>query len=260
MNFFKKLFGKKEEEFQPDNSVLLKLLKGYNKNPSNDTYKLVYEELQGNRAILYVPSEHDVKNQNTEWETAKKDTEIGFTSVFNLDGLLVFGVFTSEEAILKWSKKETTYVAMPAKVVLEIAKKNNFNRVVIDSDQETMFVLERNVSNSNKVEIEKETEVLIWYPKNPISGAHKKQLCTAFSKVSSIKEVFHFGMTRNNEQIFILAFVLEEINENSKLAVLSAMNDGMLGFDMEFPLEILYVKEGDHWYETGSNFDVFYKR
>jgi hypothetical protein len=185
---------------------------------------------------------------------------VGFTSVFNVDGLLVFGVFTSETALSKWIDKETAFMAMPARVVMEMAQENNFGRIVIDSDQETMFVLERNVSNTNEITIQEDTKVLIWYPKNPISGAHKTQLCTAFSKVSSIKEVYHFGMTRNDEAIFILAFLLDEVNENSRLAVLSAMNDGMNGFSTEFPIEMMYVKEGDDWHTTGNNFEVFYRR
>lgn len=260
MNFFKKLFGKKEEEFQPDNSVLLQCLHNYQKNPDNDNYKLVYDELQGNRAILYVPSVNDNSITNTEWKTTKVDAKVSFTSVFNIDGLLVFGVFTSEQALVKWTQKQTTYIAMPAKQVLDLAKQNNFNRIVIDSDQNTMFVLERDVSNTKTIEIEKTTEVLVWTPKQPISGSHKNQLCHAFSKVSSIKEVYHFGMTRNGEQILILSILLDELNDNSRLAVLSAINDGMRGFELDLPLEMLYINEMDSWYEKSKQFDLFYSR
>ncbi len=259
MNIFNKLFGKKETEFSPDNSVLLQLIQGYHQNETPDNYKKVIDELYGPRAFLVVPS--DGKQSTSDaWHTLKKGATVGFTSVFDVDGLLVFGVFTSETALSKWIDKETAFMAMPARVVMEMAQENNFGRIVIDSDQETMFVLERNVSNSNEIAIKEDTEVLIWYPKLPISGAHKTQLCTAFSKVSSIKEVYHFGMTRNDEAILILAFLLEEVNENSRLAVLSAMNDGMNGFSTEFPLEMMYVKKGDDWHKTGNNFEVFYKR
>jgi hypothetical protein len=259
MNLFKKLFGKKETEFTPDNSVLLELIQVYHQNTTSENYGKVLEELQGPRAFLVVPSDGK-QSKSDEWHTLSKGTTVGFTSVFNVDGLLVFGVFTSETALSKWIDKETAFMAMPARVVMEMAQENNFGRIVIDSDQETMFVLERNVSNSNEIKIQEDTEVLIWYPKNPISGAHKTQLCTAFAKVSSIKEVYHFGMTRNDEAIFILAFLLDEVNENSRLAVLSAMNDGMNGFSTEFPLEMMYVKEGDDWHTTGNNFEVFYRR
>lgn len=259
MNIFNKLFGKKEPEFTPDNSVLLQLIQAYHQNETPENYKKVIGELHGPRAFLVVPS--DGKQSTSDaWHTLKKGATVGFTSVFDVDGLLVFGVFTSETALSKWIDKETAFMAMPARVVMEMAQENNFGRIVIDSDQETMFVLERNVSNSNEIAIKEDTEVLIWYPKQPISGAHKTQLCTAFSKVSSIKEVYHFGMTRNDEAIFILAFLLDEVNENSRLAVLSAMNDGMNGFSSEFPLEMMYVKEGDDWHKTGNNFEVFYKK
>lgn len=260
MNFFKKLFGKKQEEFQPDNTVLLELLHIYQKNPDTTNYKLVFEELQGNRAILYVPSVNDISLKNTEWETTKADTQVSFTSVFNQDGLLVFGVFTSEEALAKWTQRETTYIAMPAKQVLKLAQQNNFNRIVIDSDQDTMFVLERDVSNTKTIEIDKKTDVLVWTPKQPISGSHKNQLCQAFAKVSSIQEVYHFGMTRNGEQILILSILLDELNDNSQLAVLSAINDGMEGFELNLPLEMLYINEMDGWYKTSKEFELFYRK
>lgn len=259
MNLFNKLFKKKEPEFTPDNSVLLQLIQAYHQNKTTENYGKVMEELYGPRAFLVVPS--DGKQSTSDaWHTLKKGATVGFTSVFDVDGLLVFGVFTSETAMSKWINQESAYMAIPAHVVMEMAQEHNFGRIVIDSDQETMFVLERNVSNSNEIAINEDTEVLIWYPKQPISGAHKSQLCGAFAKVSSIKEVYHFGMTRNDEAILILAFLLDELNENSRLAVLSAMNDGMNGFNTELPVEMMYVKEGDDWQLTGLKFEIFYKK
>lgn len=259
MNFFKKLFGKKEPEFTPDNSVLLQLIQAYHQNETPENYKKVIEELYGPRAFLVVPTDGE-QSKSDEWKTLEKGTSVAFTTVFDVEGMLVFGVFTSETTLSKWTDRETAFMAMPARAVLDLAETHSFGRVVIDSDQDTMFVLERNVSNTNEITIEEDTEVLIWYPKQPISGDHKKQLCSAFAKVSSIKEVYHFGMTRNDEAILILAFLLDEVNDNSRLAVLSAMNDGMNGFSTEFPIEMMYVKEGDNWHTTGNNFEVFYKR
>jgi len=259
MNLFNKLFGKKEPEFTPDNTVLLQLIQAYHKNETPENYKNVIEELYGPRAFLVVPTDGE-QSKSDEWKTLEKGTSIAFTTVFDVEGMLVFGVFTSETALSKWTDRETAFMAMPARAVLDLAETHSFGRVVIDSDQETMFVLERNVSNTNEITIEEDTEVLIWYPMQPISGDHKKQLCSAFAKVSSIKEVYHFGMTRNDEAILILAFLLDEVNDNSRLAVLSAMNDGMNGFSTEFPIEMMYVKEGDNWHTTGNNFKVFYKR
>ena len=259
MNLFNKLFGKKEPEFTPDNSVLLQLIQAYHQNETPENYKKVLEELYGPRAFLVVPTDGE-QSKSDEWKTLKKGTRMGFTSVFNVDGLLVFGVFTSETALSQWINKETAFVAMPARVVLELAEEHSFGRIVIDSDQETMFVLERNISNMDQITVQEATEVLIWYPKEPIAGAHKAQLCKAFEKVSSIKEVYHFGMTRNEEAILILAFLLDEVNENSRLAVLGAMNEGMEGHTTAFPLEMLYVNEGDEWHKTGNKYEVFYKR
>lgn len=259
MNLFKKLFGKKETEFTPDNSVLLELLHAYHQNPSDENYGKVMEELYGPRAFLVVPTAGK-QGQSNQWKKLEKGATLDFVSVFNADGMLVFGVFTSETTLSNWIDKETAYVAMPSKVVLEIAQENSFGRIVIDSDQETMFVLERNRENIITDIVEEETEVQVGFPQNPIDGAHKAQLIAAFRKNDNIDEVFHFVMFRNNESLYMLAIVLENYSENARLAVMDNINDGMKGFNLNLPLDIMYVDKKDHWYETVQEFGHFYKK
>ena len=259
MNIFNKLFKKKEPEFTPDNSVLLQLIQAYHQNPTSENYGKVMEELYGTRAFLVVPS--DGKQSTSDaWHTLKKGSTVGFTSVFDVDGLLVFGVFTSETALSKWINQETAYMAIPAHAVMEMAQEYNFGRIVIDSEQETMFVLERNRENIATTTVQEETQVQVGFPQHPIDGANKSQLLDAFSKNSNIKEVYHFVMLRNQESIYILAFVLENYSENARLAVMDCVNDGMKGFTLDLPLESMYIEESDSWYETVQNFGVFYGR
>ena len=61
MNLFKKLLGKKEAEFTPDNSVLLELIQAYHQNETPENYKKVIEELYGPRAFLVVPYKNSLK-------------------------------------------------------------------------------------------------------------------------------------------------------------------------------------------------------
>lgn len=263
MNLFKKIFGTKEEkeevkipDFKPDNSRLLSLIAAYHQEESSDNYQAVLDELYSDSAYLVVPTSEKSSTPQSGWTTLKKGETIEFTTVFNVDGLLVFGVFTSEIALSKWIDRETTFMSMPAKVVMELAQEQGFGRIVIDSEQETMFVLERNVTNQKQEIITEDTEILVWSPKFPISGAHQEQFRKAFAKVESIKEVFHFGITKNNEQILILAIVLNTKTENSVLAARASINDGMLGYELNMPLEIMYLDPED---DRFRQFDLFYK-
>ena len=91
MNLFKKLFKKKESEFTPDNSVLLQLIQAYHQNETPENYKKVIEELYGPRAFLVVPTDGEQSKSN-EWKTLEKGTSVAFTTVFDVEGMLVFAV------------------------------------------------------------------------------------------------------------------------------------------------------------------------
>ena len=271
MNLFKKLFGTTEKKetpqeipqestFTPDNTRLLTLIKAYHENTAQANYAAVIEELYGDTAFLLVPTNGKSGTTQNNWETLKEGATIEFKTVFNVEGLLVFGVFTSEETLAKWINEPTSFLAMPAKTVLGIAEEQSFGRIVIDSDQDTMFVLERNVENQQRETLTEDTQILVWMPQNPISGSHQKQFQEAFAKVDSIQEVYHFGITKNNEQIFLLVIVLQPKTENAILAAQASINDGMKGQQLDFPLEVTYVEEGNYLLETARQFDLFYKK
>jgi len=262
MNLFKKLFGAKEEkattpEFHPDNSRLLDLITAFTKDNSSENYNAVLAELYGETAFLVVPTTEKSSNPQQGWTTLKQGETIEFKTVFNVDGLMVFGVFTSDITLSKWIDEKTNFMSMPAKAVMEIAQEQGFGRIVIDSDQDTMFVLERDVTNQKQEILTEDTEILVWAPMNPISGAHREQFQKAFAKVESIKKVFHFGMTKNKEQVLILAVVLNPKSENSILASRASINDGMEGYQLDLPLEIMYLDEED---DRFTEYDLFYNR
>lgn len=262
MNLLKKLFGKKEPEFTPDNTRLLQLIQRYHQEDTNENYGLVIEELYGNTAFLLVPTanENNGNSQQTGWNTLKAGATLDFTTVFNVEGLLVLGVFTSEETLSKWTKEETAYTAIPAKVVLEIAEKERFGRIVIDSDQPTMFVLERDTSNIKTEVITEDTQVTIGTPIHPIAGANKESLIREFSRNTNIKEVYHFVMVRGNESILILAILLEQQTDDARKAIMGAINTGMNGYELDLPLDIMYLNTEDSWYKTAKKFELFYKK
>ena len=133
--------------FQPDNTNLLANIKAFQANQNQETFMAVLEELQGNNAYLLVPTASPVTGENPEkgWTTVEKGTQLSFTSVFEVEGKFVMGVFTSQATLMSWATETKPFVTLPAKEVLEIAVEHRISQLIIDSNQESMFVLGRTV-------------------------------------------------------------------------------------------------------------------
>lgn len=141
--------SKPETDFQPDNTNLLTAIKAFRNNQNEETFIAVLNELQGNNAFLLVPTTEPIigKDRNNEgWSTIEKGTQMSFTSVFEVEGQKVLGAFTSQNTLTNWANETKPFASLPAKDVLDIAMQNNIERIVIDSNQETMFVLGRTIN------------------------------------------------------------------------------------------------------------------
>lgn len=133
--------------FQPNNTNLLAKIKSFQGNQNQETFMAVLDELQGDNAFLLVPTSSPVTGENPEkgWTTLEKGAQLSFTSVFEVEGKLVMGVFTSQATLMSWASETKPFVTLPAKEVLEIAVENKISQIIIDSNQESMFVLGRTV-------------------------------------------------------------------------------------------------------------------
>ena len=133
--------------FKPDNTNLLIKIKAFQANQNQDTFMAVLEELQGDNAYLLVPTSSPVTGENPDkgWTTLEKGAQLSFTSVFEVDSKFVMGVFTSQANLMSWATETKPFVTLPAKEVLEIAAENRISQLIIDSNQESMFVLGRTV-------------------------------------------------------------------------------------------------------------------
>lgn len=264
MGIFDKLFGIKKKFYDnnsnPDNTRLIELLEIYGKNQSQANYQKVFHEIMEGNSMLVLPSLNDEK-PNDNWTTLKKDSTLKLTSVFDQDGLKVLGAFTSPEKLLEWSRKKTEYTALKSIVLIEFCQTNGIDRIVIDTDMPTMFVLERNRGNIQTETIEEETHVTVGTPMNPISGNLLKKFQFHFSKVSVIKEVYHYAMVRNNESILILGFVLDSYSENSRAACIGSIQNSMDGEHLDLPLE-MFMLEDEGWLQTvkGIENSIIYKK
>ena len=138
-----------ELEFQPNNTNLLATIKAFQINQNQETFLAVFNELQGNNAFLLIPTTEPIvgNNRNEEgWSTIEKGTQMSFTSVFEVEGLKILGAFTSQQTLMNWANETKPFASLPARDVLDIAIQNGIEKIVIDSNQETMFVLGRSLN------------------------------------------------------------------------------------------------------------------
>ncbi|VXC27870.1 conserved hypothetical protein [Flavobacterium sp. 9AF] len=136
------------DTFQPNNTNLLKHIKNFQNNQNQDTFMAVFNELQGENAYLVIPTAEPVLGENKDkngWSTVEKGTQMTFTSVFEVDNQMVLGAFTSQQTLMVWAKEMKPFVSIPAKDVLDIAMENGISKIIIDSNQDTMFVLGRSI-------------------------------------------------------------------------------------------------------------------
>jgi len=267
MSFLKKLFGGSDnkktevtENKNPDNTRLIYLLDIYGQHPSNDNYRLVLEEITNGNSFLLLPSAND--NGNTiGWQTAEVGTKLNLASVFNLDGLKVLGAFSDETALIKWTKRETQYTAIKTQDLIDFCKQNNIDRIVINSDQKNMFVLERNRENITSRTIQEKTEVLVGAPANPLPKSAVDLLVKNFSKVDTIEEAYQFVQRMNDETSLVLGIKMSVVSDNSRAALHNALNNSLPGVDVGMPIDIM-ILEDEAWLNTARNIQnsLFYKR
>lgn len=138
-----------EMDFQPNNNNLITTIKAFQANQNQETFMAVLNELQGNNAFLLIPTAEPVIGKNKDekgWSTIEKGTQMAFTSVFEIEGQKVLGAFTSQVTLTTWANETKPFASLPARDVLDIAMQNGIERIVIDSNQDTMFVLGRTIT------------------------------------------------------------------------------------------------------------------
>ncbi|MDH7459705.1 SseB family protein [Chitinophagaceae bacterium 26-R-25] len=261
MGLFDKLFGNKTKPANPDKSKLLKLLEIYkNQNGKRDSYKNVVLELMNGNSFLLLPSQNDDEG-SASWTTAEKDTTLKLTCVYNLDGLKVLGAFTDETSLLAWAKKPTQYTALASKDVLKLCEEQLIERIVVNSDLPTMFVLERNRANIKTETIQEETTVQVGTPNRPLERRILQKLIDQFQRVETIDEVYQYGQAKNNEFSIVLGFKLLTNSDNAKTATINAVQTALQGEKIDQLLDLFFI-EDEGWYQTIRNVEnsFFYKR
>lgn len=267
MNFLKKLFGGSNNtkieikgSKNPDNTRLTYLLDIYGQHPSNENYRAVLEEITNGNSFLLLPSANDNGDTNG-WETAQVGTTINLSSILNLDGLKVLGAFSDETALVKWTNRSTQYTAIKTQDLVDFCKQNNVDRIVINSDQKNMFVLERNRENITARTIQEETKVLVGTPIKPLPTEAINLLAKNFKKVDTIEEAYQYAQKLNDETSLVLGIKMTVVSDNSRAALHNALNDSLHGVDVGMPIDIMLL-EDEGWLKTVQNIEnsLFYKR
>ena len=264
MKLFDKLFGKgksKDTNRSPQSNEDLKSdLLRYNENQNKVAYGQIVNKLMRGDYLLYLPSVNDGESDN-KWRTLQEGANLKLKSVFNMDGLNVLGAFSSEESLSNWIQEKSDFTVMNSKDVLEFCQTHRIDRIVIDSRQPSMFVLERSRENIKTERIQEETKVMVGTPSKPISGNLLNKLKTNFSKVDSIEEAFQYAMVRNNESILIIGFKLSVYSDNSRAACINAIQNSMENERLELPLELFFL-EDENWYNAAKGIEnsLIYKK
>jgi hypothetical protein len=182
-------------------------------------------------------------------DNSRKNTTFKLASVVNLDGLKVLGVFTDEQALLAWTKKPSQYTAMRSKDVLKFVQDNGMDRIVINSDQPNMFVLERSRENVKEHTIKQDTKVQLGTPNRPLSKPITQKLIDNFKRDTTISEVYQYGKTKDVEFSIVLGFKLTSNSDNAKKAAINAVQNALQGETLDQPLDLFFI-ETERWHES----------
>ena len=266
MNFLKKLFGSSNSKSEikksqnPDNTRLTYLLDIYGQHPSNENYRAVIDEITSGNSFLLLPSVNDNGNTNG-WQTAEAGTTINLSSIFDLDGLKVLGAFSDPNALVKWTNRVTQYTAIKTQDLVDFCRQNNVDRIVINSDQKNMFVLERNRENITSRTITESTQVLVGTPITPLPQSVIDLLVKNFKRIDTIEEAYQYAQQMNEETSLVLGIKMSVVSDNSRAALQNAINDSLSGIDIGVPIDIMLL-EDEGWLSTVRNIEnsLFYKR
>jgi hypothetical protein len=267
MNFLKRLFGntgnnhpKSEENNIPDNTGLIYLLDNYGQHRSNENYRAVLEEITNGNSFLILPSLNDTYEEKG-WQTAQVGTTLKLSSIFNLDGLRVLGAFSDETALVKWTKCPTQYSAIKTQDLVDFCRQNNVDRIVINSDQKNMFVLERNQGNITSRTIREKTEVSVGTPITPLPKSTIDLLAKNFKRIDTIEEAYQYAQKMKDETSLVIGIKMAIVSDNSRAALNNALNDSLSGVNVSMPIDIMLL-ENEDWLNTVRNIQnsLFYKK
>ena len=71
----------------------------------------------------------------------EEERQFSIVSVTDDEGLRVLPAFTSETALLRWRPEGARFMALQARVVLDLLSSGNWDRMVVDTESDTAFAV-----------------------------------------------------------------------------------------------------------------------
>jgi hypothetical protein len=236
MNILNILFGRKNSPDKPDNSKLLKLLtEYYQQSGVNNTYENVILELKNGNSFLLLP----------ETNTQGKVSQNLNLPIYDFDGLQVIAAFTDEKALISWTKQPTHYKVLPAQEILSLCEENQIDRIVIDTNLPTMFVVERSRGKVETHTIQPNEVIQIGIPHKPLNERILNKLLKQFKTIQEIQEVYHYGQTKDGEFSLVLGYKLSENNDDTKNTVIDAVQQSLQSEPSGQFIDLLFIKDND---------------
>lgn len=233
MKFIKKLFQKKEEEFQPSNRIE-ELLKKASEDPAfrPDFYRQIFH------FDLFVIGRLDEENGEKSLSMQTREYE----------GALYSYAYTSLDALkfmLRNSKEEMNYVQIPATTFFEMCIQQNLGFVLnmnlpfgrIFNPQEVQGIYHNDRELTQEKTIEKETQVQVGIPaKEPVNLI--KALRSLVEKESFLNDIFLGLQIVNGESSYILVLKTSKDDREYEQRVVQDLGIILSELEVDLPVDI----------------------
>lgn len=260
MGFLSKLFGGKnkeqtdtvkEEQTANDNIRLIRLLDKWGREESEHSFRAVIHELFEGSSYLLLPSLNDEGEITGQWVTLTEGAQIKLTSLFQEDGLKVLAAFSDEDALSRWAEKETAYTAIPSQAVFDMCREMGVDRVVINSGQKNMFVLERQKESeiSEEETLEEGSHIRIGVPATPLDSATVGSIRQNLVTLPTVRQAYQYLQENAHENgdpevILMIGVCLSEDNDENRQAAVRAVKQGLQGQKKpSYPVGIMILDE-----------------
>lgn len=242
-----------------DNTELVSLLLDFNQNQTTEKYANIVSSLQTDSHVLLLPSVDDGQPTG-EWKNIPGGSELKLNCIFNMNGIKVLAVFTSELTMNAWAKSPIHYTALKSSDVLKLSLQWEIDRIVIDSDQPSMFSLIKSESRGEQ-NVQDKSKLYIMYPPHPLKPHVLAYLAANFLQVESILEAFQFTLSDRSQPSLILGLKLSDYSPQSKENCFSAVQDAFKLYKPEGPVDVIFLEKEDwHTRVCAINGSLFYRR
>jgi hypothetical protein len=237
---------------------LLHLLNQHSKDPSDAHYEqLITEILHGDSCFLLPAGDHEVEDR---WREPGTEYDLEIRTVYHEGPLKVLLVFSDEEALEHWAQRPINHHLFRTQDAIKFCQQNGIARIIINVDQENMFVLQQRLPETKAVA--EEHEELRLLPLQDTLGTEVIDLLKAsFAETTVIDAGYQFAKVNNaNEPEAVIGIRLSEITDDTIKAMQLAVAQALYGKDLKRVLHIMLLESDTFVAAAESLKGKFYQR